>query len=75
MIVLIRIQDTCAPLPLRSRDNFDSICVCLHGHELFRIGLCSFKLVVGRLGGGGGFRWVVSVGFGWLWMVSGGLLF
>ena len=41
--------------------NFDSICMFLHGYELFRTGSCSFQLVSG--------------GFGWFREVSGGLLF
>ena len=49
-------QDTFTPLLLRSQDNLDSICVCLHGNELFQTGLCSFEVVAGGLGGGGQFQ-------------------
>ena len=86
MIVLIRIQDAFIPLLLQSYSNLVSpcsICVFLHGYELFLTGLCSFKLVVGELGGCGQFRmggfgqfWLfgmVSGGFRWFWMVSDGL--
>ena len=52
--------------------NFDSICVFLHRHELFRTGSCSFERVVGGLGGCGCF-WVG--GCGWFQVASGGLLF
>ena len=31
--------------------NFDSICVLLHGCELFWTGSCSFELVAGGIGG------------------------
>ena len=57
--------------------NFDSICVFLHGYELFRIGACSFELVAGGLGGCGyfwvgGCGWfrVVADGFRWFRVVS-----
>ena len=86
MIVLIRIQDAFITLLLQSYGNLVSpcsICVFLHGYELFLTGLCSFKLVVGELGGCGQFRmggcgqfWLfgmVSGGFRWFWMVSDGL--
>ena len=33
--------------------NFDSICVFLHGYELFRTSSCSFELVADGLGGCG----------------------
>ena len=46
-------EDAFTSLPLRSQGNFDNICVSLHEYELFRIGLCSFELVAGELGGGG----------------------
>ena len=59
--------------------NFDSICVFLHGYELFRTGSCSFELVAGGLGGCGyfwvgGCRWfrVVAIGFMWCRVVSDG---
>ena len=59
--------------------NFDSICVFLHGYELFRTSSCSFELVAGGLGGCGYF-WVggcgwfraVADGFRWFRVVSDG---
>ena len=82
MIVLTRIQDAFIPLPLQSYGNFDSICLFLHGYELFRTGSYSFELAVGGLGGCGQFSkggcgqfWVVGMvlsGFSWFWMVSDG---
>ena len=52
--------------------NFDSICVFLHGYELFRTNSCSFELVAEGLGGcgyfwvaGGGWFPVVADGFRW----------
>ena len=72
LIVLIRTQDAFTALPLRSQGNFDSICIYLHGYELFRTGLCSFELVAGGLGGGGQFQ---LGGWGWFRVVSSGLLF
>ena len=47
-----RIQDAFTSLSLPSQSNFDSICICLHGYELFRTGLCSFELFAGELEGG-----------------------
>ena len=83
MIVLIRIQDAFIPLPLQSYGNFDSICMFLHGYELFRTDQCSFELVVGGLGGCEQFRmggceqfWVVGMvsgGYRSFWIVSDGL--
>ena len=60
MIVLIRIQDAFIPLPLMG--NFDSICVFLHGYELFQTSSCSFELVAGGLSGCGYF-WMGGCGW------------
>ena len=75
MTVLVRIQDAFTSLPLRSSGNFDSICLCLHGYELFRTGLCSFERVAGGLEGDGQFWVMVLGGCGWFQVVSDGLRF
>ena len=49
--------------------NFDSICVLLHGYELFQTGSCSFELVVG---GFDGCRWFWVAGSGWFRVVADG---
>ena len=89
MIVLIRIQDAFIPLPLQSYGNLVSpcsICVFLHGYELFRTGSCivsswlwvssvavdSLGLVVVDSFGWLGLFQVVSGGFGWFQMVPVG---
>ena len=76
----MRIQDPFIPLSLQALGNFDSVCIFLHGYELFQTGSCSFELVAGDSFGlvvPDGFRWLqmVSGGFGWFQIVLGGLLF
>ena len=56
----------CLDLSLRSSDNFDTICVFLHGYKLFQTGSCSFKLVAGVDSvAANGFGLVVADVFGW----------
>ena len=53
-------------------DNFDGICVFLHGYELFWTVSCSFELVVSGLSG---CRYFWVGGCRWFQVVLGGLLF
>ena len=61
--------------------NFKSVCVFLHGYELFQTSLCSFLLQVDSVAAdilglavadGFGWLWLVSSSFRWLWVVSDG---